>query len=146
MSAADGLFTAAEREAMMARAAEVRAQKEGARGAAKRARDRAAFDEAVAGMGAEDRALIEPIAEIIGLLGPDLDPRTMYGMPAWARDGTVLCFFQAAGKFGTRYASFGFQPTAALDEGEMWATSFAVTGMGEGTRRRIAELVTRALA
>ncbi|WP_114856418.1 hypothetical protein [Brachybacterium sp. YJGR34] len=138
-------FTDAEREAMRARAEEIRAEKEQGKGAKKRAADRKKLEELIASMPAPDRAAAARIHEIIGTVAPQLDPRTWYGMPAWALDGEVLCFFTHASKFEERYSSFGFNAPAQLDDGHMWATSFAVTEVDDEVADRIAALVYRAL-
>lgn len=99
----------------------------------------------IAEMPDEDRALAERLHKIIKDVAPSLAPRTWYGMPAYAKDGKVLCFFQAADKFKARYATFGFNDVASLDDGEMWPTAFALTGLTPEIEARISELVTRAV-
>lgn len=99
----------------------------------------------IAEMAPPDRALAERIHEIVMAAAPDLAPRTWYGMPAYAKDGKVICFFQAASKFKVRYATFGFQPDARLDEGTMWPTGFALTALNPDDEARIAALVRRAV-
>jgi uncharacterized protein YdhG (YjbR/CyaY superfamily) len=99
---------------------------------------------AIAEMVEEDRLIATRIHEIVSATAPDLVPRTFYGMPAYARDGKVVCFFQSKAKFKMRYSTFGFQPAANLDEGEMWATSFALTRLTPASEKRIAELVKKA--
>ena len=91
-----------------------------------------------------DRVLAERIHELVTSAAPDLVPRTYYGMPAYASGGKVICFFQPATKFKVRYATFGFQPDAMLDDGEMWPTSFAVTALTPAVEAKITELVRRA--
>lgn len=91
-----------------------------------------------------DRVLAERIHELVTSAAPDLVPRTYYGMPAYASGGKVICFFQPATKFKVRYATFGFQPDAMLDDGEMWPTSFAVTELTPAVEAKITELVRRA--
>jgi uncharacterized protein YdhG (YjbR/CyaY superfamily) len=140
---ADG-FTAEERAAMKERAAELRAQK-GRRGAA----DKAAAAEAdalekIAEMPEADRAIAERVHAIVREHAPALAPRTWYGQPAYAKDGQVVCFFQAASKFGTRYATLGFNESAALDDGPMWPTAFAITGLTDDVVDRVTDLVRRA--
>lgn len=92
-----------------------------------------------------DRQLAERLHALIKATAPLLTPRTWYGMPAYAKDGKVVCFFQAANKFKTRYASLGFSDAARLDEGVMWPTAFALTELNGGTEARIAALVARAV-
>jgi uncharacterized protein YdhG (YjbR/CyaY superfamily) len=99
----------------------------------------------IADMPGPDRAMGERIHAIVTASAPSLVPRTYYGMPAYARDGNVICFFKAASKFKVRYATFEFQPDATLDDGAMWPVSFAVTELTPGVEARIAELVKRAL-
>ncbi|WP_051467947.1 iron chaperone [Actinomadura oligospora] len=100
--------------------------------------------EKIAEMPDEDRVVAERLHQIIKDVAPSLAPRTWYGMPAYAKDGKVLCFFQSADKFKARYATLGFSDVASLDDGEMWPTAFALTGLTPETEARIVELVTRA--
>lgn len=99
----------------------------------------------IAEMAPPDRAMAERIHEIVMAVGPDLAPRTWYGMPAYSKDGKVICFFQAASKFKVRYATFGFQPDARLDDGTMWPTGFALTALSPEDEARIEALVRRAV-
>jgi uncharacterized protein YdhG (YjbR/CyaY superfamily) len=137
---ADG-FTAEERAAMKERAQEVKAARRGSRGKQDGERDVLAK---IAEMPEPDRTLAERIHAIVKANAPELAPKTWYGMPAYARDGKVVCFFQAASKFNTRYATFGFNDSANLDEGTMWPTAFAVTALTVDDEARIAALVKRA--
>jgi uncharacterized protein YdhG (YjbR/CyaY superfamily) len=98
----------------------------------------------IAEMAEADRALAERIHEIVLATAPALVPRTFYGMPAYAKDGKVICFFQAKAKFKVRYSTLGFQPDARLDEGEMWPVAFALTSLTAAGEKRIAELVKKA--
>jgi uncharacterized protein YdhG (YjbR/CyaY superfamily) len=98
----------------------------------------------VAEMEEPDRSMAARVHELVMAAAPDLQPKTWYGMPAWAKDGKVICFFQSAAKFKVRYATFGFQPDAALDDGAMWPTGFALIELTPATEARISELVTRA--
>ena len=98
----------------------------------------------IAEMAEADRALAERIHEIVLATSPALVPRTFYGMPAYAKDGKVICFFQAKAKFKVRYSTLGFQPDARLDEGEMWPVAFALTSLSAAGEKRIAELVKKA--
>jgi uncharacterized protein YdhG (YjbR/CyaY superfamily) len=98
----------------------------------------------IAEMPADDRAMATRIHEIVLATVPDLVPRTYYGMPAYAKGGKTICFFQSKSKFKVRYSTFGFQPDARLDEGEMWPIAFAVTRLTPAGEKRIAELVKKA--
>jgi uncharacterized protein YdhG (YjbR/CyaY superfamily) len=98
----------------------------------------------IAEMPEPDRAMAEQIHALVTDSAPDFVPRTYYGMPAYAKDGKVICFFQPASKFKVRYSTFGFQPDARVDDGEMWPVAFAVTKMTAGVEARIAELVKKA--
>src|SRR3954468_20190522 len=91
-----------------------------------------------------ERAMAKRIHEIVTAAAPDLVPRTFYGMPAYAKDGKVICFFQAKSKFKVRYATFGFQPDARLDDGAMWPVAFALSALTATEEARIRELVTKA--
>jgi len=100
----------------------------------------------IAAMAPADRALAEKVHEIVTAAAPELDVKTWYGMPAYAKDGKAVIFFQDAGKFKARYATLGFQDNAALDEGTMWATSFALVSIDAAVEARITELVKRAVS
>ncbi|MBA3877456.1 MAG: hypothetical protein C0498_11100 [Anaerolinea sp.] len=100
----------------------------------------------IAEMPEPDRAMGERIHAIIKASAPALSPKTWYGMPAYARDGKVVCFFQSAAKFNSRYATFGFNDTANLDEGAMWPTSFALTALTAAEEARIGALVKKAVS
>src|SRR6267143_3274074 len=91
-----------------------------------------------------DRAMAERIHALVTKSAPDFVPRTYYGMPAYAKDGKVICFFQPASKVKVRYSTFGFQPDARVDDGDMWPVAFAVTKLTAGVEARIAELVKKA--
>ena len=99
----------------------------------------------IAEMSDSDRAMAERIHAIVKDVAPELEPRTWYGMPAYAKDSKVICFFTAAGKFKERYASFGVQPAANLDEGNMWPTSWALTKVTDAEATSLAELIKRAV-
>jgi uncharacterized protein YdhG (YjbR/CyaY superfamily) len=133
-------FTAEERAAMKERAKEVKAAKRG-----KKVDGTAEVLEKIAAMADADRALAERVHEIVTKAAPELTPRTWYGMPAYARDGKVVCFFQDAGKFKARYATLGFQDTAHLDDGPMWPTSFALTKLTKDVEKQIVALVKKAV-
>ena len=136
-------FTAEERAAMRERAKELKAE-------ARAGKDRAAGEKDVLAKIAEmpkpDRSMAEKIHAIVTASAPDLMPRTWYGMPAYAKDGKVVCFFTPASKFKERYASFGFNAAANLDDGNMWPTSFALTKLTPAEEQRIAALVKQAVS
>lgn len=132
-------FTAEERAAMKERAKELKAAKR------TKADPLQELLEKIAALPDDDRRLAERIHQIVTDTAPQLTPRTYYGMPAWAKDGKVLCFFQPASKFKVRYGTLGFETTAALDDGAMWPTSFAVTEIGPQEEQRIRDLVRRAV-
>ncbi|HET7181215.1 MAG TPA: hypothetical protein VFI15_03185 [Candidatus Limnocylindrales bacterium] len=100
----------------------------------------------IAEMPADDRRIATRIHQIVATEAPAFVPRTYYGMPAYARDGKVICFFQSKSKFKVRYSTFGFQPDARIDDGEMWPVAFAVTELNPRVEARIAELVKKAAA
>jgi uncharacterized protein YdhG (YjbR/CyaY superfamily) len=131
-------FTAEERAAMKERAKELKAEAQKADG------ERSVLAK-IAEMPQTDRAMAERLHEIVKASAPELSPKTWYGMPAYAnKDGKVLCFFQSAEKFNARYATFGFSDKANLDEGVMWATSFALKELGAAAEAKIGALVKRA--
>jgi uncharacterized protein YdhG (YjbR/CyaY superfamily) len=134
-------FTDEERAAMQERAREAKAATR--RGAAK-ADGESDLLAKIAEMTGPDRAMAERLHAIVKAAAPDLSSRTWYGMPAYAKDGNVLCFFQSAEKFKSRYATFGFSDKANLDEGAMWPTSFALTELTAADEARIGALVKRA--
>ena len=100
----------------------------------------------IAEMPKADRAMAERIHKIVKASAPDLTPRTWYGMPAYAKDGKVVCFFKSASKFKSRYATFGFNDPANLDDGAMWATSFALKKLTAADERKIGALVKKAVS
>ena len=106
----------------------------------------AEVQEKIAAMAPADRVIAEAVHSIVMKTAPALQPKTFYGMQAYFLDGKVVCFFQDGGKFKTRYCTFGFQEAAALDDGEMWPTSFAITKLTKGVEKQIAELVKRAVS
>jgi len=130
-------FTADERAAMRERARELKA----AKGKADGERDVLAK---IAEMPEADRALAERLHALVRTSAPGLSPKTWYGMPAYARDDKVVCFFQSADKFKSRYATFGFNDDAKLDRGTMWPTSFALTELTAADEKKLAALVKRA--
>jgi uncharacterized protein YdhG (YjbR/CyaY superfamily) len=98
----------------------------------------------IAEMPEDDRKIATRIHAIVGAAGPDLVPRTFYGMPAWSKDGKVIGFFQSKSKFKVRYCTLGFQPDALLDDGDMWPCAFAIVRMDAATEKRIAALIKKA--
>jgi len=137
-------FTAEERAAMKARAAELRA--EGKKGAKKADGLDAALD-AIAAMAPEDRALAERVHVTVTAAAPGLSPKTWYGMPAYAdADGKVVVFFKDSGKFKSRYSTLGFEEAAHLDEGDIWPTSYALTAWSPSVEKKVAELVRAAVS
>ena len=138
-------FTDEERDAMKERARELKATaRRGSR--ASKADGEGEVLAKIGEMPEADRAIAERIHAIVTATAPELSPRTWYGMPAYARDGTIVCFFQAAAKFKARYATFGFNDDARLDDGTMWPTSFAVTELTAADEERIAALVRKAVS
>jgi len=136
-------FTDEERAAMKARAQELKAE---ARASKNKAEGERAVLSAIAEMPHPDRAMAERLHAIIKASAPALAPRTWYGMPAYAKDGKVICFFQAASKFKVRYATVGFQPDANLDDGAMWPTSFALMELTATEEATIGALVRKAVS
>ena len=136
-------FTKEEQAAMKERAKELKAE---ARANQKREEGEKDLLEKIAEMSEPDRSMAKRIHEIITESAPDLWPKTWYGMPAYAKDGKVICFFQAASKFKVRYATFGFQPDANLDEGNMWPTSFALNELTAAEEKKIVALVRKAVS
>ncbi|UWF77537.1 MULTISPECIES: iron chaperone [Microbacterium] len=141
-------FTAEEREAMKAAAADKRKARTRAKKSPEevRAEGEADLNEAIAKLSGDDRALAEGLHDLVAEVAPDLVPRTYYGMPAWAKDGKVLCFFQPASKFKTRYGTFGFEQPANLDDGTLWPTAYAVLALTEENRAHLAERLRRAVS
>ena len=136
-------FTDDERSAMKERAQELKAE---ARMNKNRAEGEKALFGKIAEMEGADRAMAEKLHDIITASAPDLSPRTWYGMPAYAKDGKVVCFFQSAQKFKSRYATFGFSDEANLDEGGMWPTSFALKKLTAAEEAMIGALVKKAVS
>ena len=135
-------FTGDERAAMVERARELKAEARGAAGKADGERELLAK---IAEMPDADRAMAERVHAIVKAVAPGLVPRTWYGMPAYARGEKVVCFFQSARKFKTRYATFAFSDKANLDDGAMWPTGFALKSLGAAEEAKIAALVKRAV-
>jgi uncharacterized protein YdhG (YjbR/CyaY superfamily) len=138
-------FTDEERAAMKERAQEVKAAKARSRGAAKADEQNAVLAK-IAELAESDRVLAERVHAVITAAAPDLSPKLWYGMPAYAKDGKVVCFFQAAAKFKSRYATLGFNDPANLDDGTMWPIAFALTQLSAAEEERIAALVKRAVS
>ena len=136
-------FTDEEQAAIKERAKELKAE---ARAEKDREAGESALLEKIAEMPEPDRGMAERLHEIITTNAPDLLPKTWYGMPAYAKDGKVVCFFQSAQKFNSRYATFGFNDTANLDEGNIWPTAFALTKLTVADEARIASLVKKAVS
>jgi uncharacterized protein YdhG (YjbR/CyaY superfamily) len=138
-------FSAEERAAMKERAQELQA--EGRRGSRSgKADGEAALLAKIAEMQGSDRAMAERVHAIVTAAAPALSPKTWYGMPAYAKDGAVVCFFQSAEKFQSRYATFGFNDAAKLDEGSMWPTSFALKELTPEDEATIEALVRKAVS
>ena len=127
-------FTAEERAAMKERSRELKAEATEADVLAK-----------IAEMPPSDRAMAKKVHAIVKASAPDLEPRTWYGMPAYAKNGKVVCFFQSAEKFKSRYATFGFSDTANLDDGVMWPTAFALKKLTDAEEKKLAALVKKAV-
>jgi uncharacterized protein YdhG (YjbR/CyaY superfamily) len=135
-------FTDDERAAMKARARELKAEERASKNRAEGEREVLA---AIDAMSEPDRGMARRLHAIIEATAPTLWPKTWYGMPAYARDGKVVCFFKPAEKFKSRYATFGFEEAANLDEGAMWVTSFALTKLTAADEKKIAALVKKAV-
>jgi len=127
-------FTAEEKAAMKARARELKDKTDG----------EGAVRAAIAAMPPKDRAIAERLHELVKAAAPDLAPKTWYGMPAYAKGGKVVCFFRNAGKFKERYAMFGFNDSAKLDEGSMWPVAFALTKLTAADAAKLRALVKKA--
>ncbi|MEU3844821.1 DUF1801 domain-containing protein [Streptomyces sp. NPDC028635] len=130
---------------MKERAKEVKASARRSSKAAKAAEDEAAVLAKIAEMQDSDRVMAERVHAVVKESAPQLAPKLWYGMPAYALDGKVVCFFQSAEKFKSRYATFGFSDQAKLDDGSMWPASYALTGLSAADEARLAELVKRAV-
>lgn len=138
-----GGWTDDERAAMKEHAAEIK--RAGGKGAAKAADEAQACLDKIAEMPDEDRVLAERIHAIVTETAPELTVKTYYGMPAYAQDGKVLCWFKSAAKFKTRYATMGFSDLASLDDGNLWPTEYAVVALTDADEKRIAALVKQAV-
>jgi len=142
-SSAKKTFTQEERAAIQERAREVKAEE---RRAADKAGGESELLAKIAEMQESDRALAKRIHAVVKASAPDLTPTTWYGMPAYSKNGKVVCFFQSAQKFKTRYATLGFNAPANLDEGSMWPVAFAVTKVTAADEARITALVKKAVS
>ncbi len=141
---ARNVWTAEERAAMRESARERKSAPR--RGSAEeRAEGERELRDKIAQMTPAERAMAERIHELVTTTAPSLVPRTYYGMPAYAKDGKVICFFQPASKFKVRYSTFGFQPDARIDDGEMWPVAFALTKLTAADEKRITALVKKAV-
>jgi len=136
-------FSAEERAAMKERAKELKAE---ARANKDKAEGESDLLAKIAEMPEPDRTMATRLHAIIKASAPDLSPKTWYGMPAYAKDGKIVCFFTSADKFKSRYATFGFNDSANLDEGAMWPTSFALTKLTAADEKRIGALVKKAVS
>jgi uncharacterized protein YdhG (YjbR/CyaY superfamily) len=139
-------LTDAERTAVRERSAELKVEARGGTRSGKKADGASDVLAKIAEMPEPDRTMADRIHGIVTAAAPDLSPRMWYGMPAYSKDGKVVCFFQAASKFGTRYATLGFNDTANLDDGAMWPTAFALTELTTDEESWIAALVERAVS
>ncbi|HEY7483795.1 MAG TPA: DUF1801 domain-containing protein [Streptosporangiaceae bacterium] len=138
-------FTEEERAAMKEHAQELKSAGHGGSRGAKTDGENAVLEK-IAEMPEPDRAIAARIHAIVTASAPELSPRTWYGMPAYAKDGKVVCFFQPAAKFKSRYATFGFEHSANLDDGTMWPTAFAVTKLTAADEESISALVKKAVS
>ena len=138
-------FTDEERDAMRERAQELKAAARRGPSAGKADVERVVLEK-IAEMPPADRAMAERLHALITATAPELSPRTWYGMPAYAKDGDVVCFFQSAHKFKARYATLGFSDKANLDDGHMWPTDFALKELTAAEEKRIAALVKKAVS
>ena len=137
------VWTDEERAAMQEHAKEMKAEARANKDKAQGERDVLAK---IGEMPDSDRAMAERIHAVVKASAPDLAPKTWYGMPAYARDGKVICFFQPADKFKSRYATFGFNDDAKLDEGSMWPTSWALTKLTAADEKKIGALVKKSVS
>ena len=135
-------FSKEEQAAMKARAKELAAEQ---RATKKREDGEREVLAAISAMDGLDKNLAQAIHSLVLEVAPQLWPKTWYGMPAYAKDGKVICFFQAANKFGSRYATFGFNDAASLDQGTLWPTSFALTGLTQENEQYLREMIVRAV-
>lgn len=135
-------FADEEKAAMKERSSELKSERSGTK---KKKDPEAEVLEKIAEMSEKDREIAARIHELVGDSAPQLVPRLWYGMPAYALDGKVLCFFQTSAKFKTRYATLGFNDVASLDDGDMWATAFAIDALTPEVEKQVANLLSRAV-
>ncbi len=136
-------FSAQERAAMKERAKELKAE---ARASKNKAQGESDLLAKIAEMPEPDRTMAARIHELVKATAPDLAPKTWYGMPAYTRDGKVICFFQSAQKFEARYCTFGFNDAANLDDGNMWPTTFALKALTPAEEEKIVALIRKAIS
>ncbi|WP_206447826.1 iron chaperone [Agrococcus sp. KRD186] len=139
----DGKLSDFEKQALKERTAELRKQA-GRKGGSKKEKDLQDVVDTIAGLPEPDKAIAQMIHEVVTEMAPELDPKTWYGFPAYARDGKVLVFYQQASKFDARYGTLGFQDNAALDDGPMWPASYAIVEVTDAVRKQVGELVKKA--
>lgn len=145
MAQAKKAFSDAERKAMQDRVRELELEAESGQLKGRAKLEKQLLD-TIAAMPEADRVLAETIHALVGELAPTLRPKTMYGMPAWANEeGKTVLMFQAASKWDSRYATLAFEDRAQLDDGNMWPTAYAITELTEANRKKIAELISRAV-
>lgn len=140
----EGKFSAAERAALKQRAAELRAQAKAAKSAEKKEIEAKACLDAIAALEGSDRQIAERLHAIVTEVAPQLDPKTWYGFPSYARDDKVVLFYQPASKFGARYGSIGFSEDARLDDGVFWPAAFAVLEITDAVETQLRSLIERA--
>ncbi|WEK13123.1 MAG: hypothetical protein P0Y48_11710 [Candidatus Microbacterium phytovorans] len=138
-------FSDSEREAMQQRAAELKEMK-GVKGAVKKAKELEACLAAIEGLSGADRVIAERLHVMVSEEAPGLDPKTWYGFPTYAKDGKNILFYQPASKFDTRYGTVNFAEDAAIDDGEMWAVSFALLEMTPAAEKKLRALIATAVA
>ena len=141
----DGKLSDFERQALKDRAAELRKQSS-RKGGSKKEKDLQDVLDTIEGLPEPDKQIAQMIHEVVTETAPQLDPKTWYGFPSYARDGKVVVFYQQASKFDARYGTLGFQDNAMLDDGAMWPASFAIVEVTDAVRKRVAELVKQAVA
>lgn len=138
MSPTSDTFSAAERDAIKERAKELKAPK------GKKPTGLEDMMEKISAMSAAEQTMARRLHELVTLSAPHLVPKTWYGMPAWTKNGKVICFFQAASKFGTRYSTLGFDEHATLDNGDWWPTTFAIVNLTPEVEKKVTALLKQA--
>lgn len=139
----DGKLSDFEKQALKERTAELRKQAS-RKGGSKKEKDLQDVLETIEGLPPEDKALAQMVHEVVTEVAPQLDPKTWYGFPAYARDGKIVVFFSQSSKFKTRYSTIGFEEAAQLDDGDMWPVGFAIVNATDAVRAKVAELVKKA--